>query len=190
MSMCSAQGSGYMPSATVAAFHNIPHVDIDLNPSPENFELTLDYFEVSWQDRGRGAGRVRGKSCFDFRKKKRACTHKKPRYGLATPPWSSMAHTHLHTHLFTHTSKQAVIIWACVPILACVCLFILMSVYFICVCCGCCFGERKKRSNRPKIACGVLTSIMVVFCLWVQSFSPSIPIHLGACSWCTTRCLT
>ena len=70
MSMCSAQGSGYMPSATVAAFHNIPHVDIDLNPSPENFELTLDYFEVSWRDRGRGAGRVRGKSCFDFRKKR------------------------------------------------------------------------------------------------------------------------
>lgn len=53
---CSAQDSGYMPSATVAAFHNIPHVDIDLNPSPENFELSLDYFEVSWGDRGRRMG--------------------------------------------------------------------------------------------------------------------------------------
>ena len=88
-SSCSAQGSGYMPSAMVAAFHNIPHVDIDLNPSPENFELSLDYFEVSW--RGSREGGREGEreellgACFDFAKK-RACTHKKPSYGLATPP--------------------------------------------------------------------------------------------------------
>jgi len=168
-SSCSAQGSGYMPTATVAAFHNIPHVDIDLNPSPENFELSLDYFEVSWRDRGRRMG-WEGRAlnaCFDHAKK-RACTHKKPSYGLATPPCMYYGTftdiQHLCT-LYSHPYKQAVIIWACVPILACVCLFILMSVYFICVCCCCCFGERKKRSNRPKVACGVLTSIMIVFCL-------------------------
>ena len=129
-------------------------------------------------------------ACFDFRKKEGVYPQKAKQWlSYSTLKYygpHTFTDSHTSTHTLIHTSKQAVIIWACVPILACVCLFILMSVYFICVCCCCCFGERKKRSNRPKIVCGVLTSIMIVFCLWVQSFSPSITIHLGACSWCTT----
>ena len=45
---CAALSSGYEPSALVTAFHSIPHVDIDLNPSPDDFQLSLEYFEVSW----------------------------------------------------------------------------------------------------------------------------------------------
>ena len=38
--------SAYYPSSLVDSFHAIPHVDIDLSPSPDNFELSLDYFQV------------------------------------------------------------------------------------------------------------------------------------------------
>lgn len=43
---CSTSSS-FQPSELVTSFHNIPHVDIDLNQSPSDFEISLDYFEVS-----------------------------------------------------------------------------------------------------------------------------------------------
>ena len=47
MSSCSNDSSGYRPSSIVDAFHNIPHVDIDLEPSSSQFKVTVDYFQVS-----------------------------------------------------------------------------------------------------------------------------------------------
>ncbi len=38
--------SAYAPSSLVESFHGIPHVDIDLNASPDTFELSLSYFQV------------------------------------------------------------------------------------------------------------------------------------------------
>ena len=39
--------SSYEPSSLVTAFHGIPHSDINLNSSPDTFELSSEYFEVS-----------------------------------------------------------------------------------------------------------------------------------------------
>ena len=39
--------SGFQASNLVTGFHNIPHVDIDLNRIPADFQITLDYFEAS-----------------------------------------------------------------------------------------------------------------------------------------------
>ena len=54
---CSNMSSGYASSSLVDAFHGIPHRDIDLNDSPTEFELSLDYFEVRGGCRGGGGGR-------------------------------------------------------------------------------------------------------------------------------------
>ena len=41
-------GSGYDPSAAVEAFHGIPHADIDLQNSPDEFDpASTEYWEVS-----------------------------------------------------------------------------------------------------------------------------------------------
>lgn len=40
--------SAYYPSSLVDSFHAIPHVNIDLGPSPDNFELSLNYFQVRY----------------------------------------------------------------------------------------------------------------------------------------------
>ncbi len=49
MAVCT-NSSSYDPSSLVESFHDVPHVDIDLNSSPDTFDLDLDYFEVSaWQ---------------------------------------------------------------------------------------------------------------------------------------------
>ena len=44
---CSNGSSSYDPTDIVNAFHNIPHVDIDLKDSSSQFDITLDYFQVS-----------------------------------------------------------------------------------------------------------------------------------------------
>lgn len=46
MAVCT-NSSSYDPSSLVESFHDIPHVDIDLNDSPDTFDLDLEYFEVS-----------------------------------------------------------------------------------------------------------------------------------------------
>ena len=46
MENCSLS-SGFQASNLVTGFHNIPHVDIDLNRIPADFQITLDYFEAS-----------------------------------------------------------------------------------------------------------------------------------------------
>lgn len=47
MSSCLATGSGYDPSSAVEAFHDIPHIDIDLQDSPEQFDPSNSkYWEV------------------------------------------------------------------------------------------------------------------------------------------------
>lgn len=43
---CSVNNSGYSPSSIVNVFHDIPHVNIDLDSSPSQFETSLDYFQV------------------------------------------------------------------------------------------------------------------------------------------------
>ena len=40
-------GSGFEPSVFVEAFHDIPHVDIDLKLSTDQFAISQAYFEVS-----------------------------------------------------------------------------------------------------------------------------------------------
>lgn len=40
-------GSSYEPTSLVSAFNGIPHIDIDLNTIPDDFEVSLAYFEVS-----------------------------------------------------------------------------------------------------------------------------------------------
>lgn len=48
MSSCLATGSGYDPSSAVEAFHGIPHIDIDLQDSPEQFDPSNSkYWEVN-----------------------------------------------------------------------------------------------------------------------------------------------
>lgn len=44
---CEDIGSDYSPNSLVRAFHDIPHVDIDLDSSPDQFETTSEYLEVS-----------------------------------------------------------------------------------------------------------------------------------------------
>jgi hypothetical protein len=96
-------GSGFQPSGAVEAFHAIPHTDIDLQSSPDQFQPDNTQY------------------------------------------W------------------EAVIIWACVPILTCVCVLILMSIYFICVCCCCCCGGSRDWTRKPKVACGIVNlSIIAV----------------------------
>jgi hypothetical protein len=96
-------GSGFEASSAVDAFHGIPHTDIDLQESPDQFQPDNQQY------------------------------------------W------------------EAVIIWACVPILICVCILILMSIYFICVCCCCCCGGSREWGKKPKIGCGILNiSIIAV----------------------------
>lgn len=47
MSSCLSTGSGYDPSSAVEAFHGIPHIDIDLQDSPEQFDPSNSkYWEV------------------------------------------------------------------------------------------------------------------------------------------------
>ncbi|KAL5473998.1 hypothetical protein EMCRGX_G028568 [Ephydatia muelleri] len=74
---------------------------------------------------------------------------------------------------------QAVIIWACIPILVCVCLFILMSVYFILICCCCCCGVERGKSNTSRWACAVLQAIFMLFCLALAgaSFWAEVALH-------------
>ena len=43
---CSVNSSGYTPSSIVDVLHNIPHVNIDLDSSPSEFETSFDYFQV------------------------------------------------------------------------------------------------------------------------------------------------
>lgn len=43
---CANLSSGYEASSLVNSFHGIPHRDIDLNDSPDQFQLNLEYFEV------------------------------------------------------------------------------------------------------------------------------------------------
>lgn len=46
MSSCPT-GSGYDPSSAVEAFHGIPHTDIDLQSSPDQFDFSsTEYWEV------------------------------------------------------------------------------------------------------------------------------------------------
>lgn len=40
--------SNYAATLLVGAFHGIPHRDINLVASPDSFELSLTYFEVSY----------------------------------------------------------------------------------------------------------------------------------------------
>lgn len=101
---CSNGSSSYDPTDIVNAFHNIPHVDIDLKDSSSQFDITLDYF-------------------------------------------------------------QAVIIWACVPILVCLCIFILMLVYYFCICCCCCCQEKKHRPKVVNISCAFFISLLIIFSL-------------------------
>ena len=42
---CTAN-SAYSPIAAVTAFHNIPHIDINLDPVDPTFKISLDYFQV------------------------------------------------------------------------------------------------------------------------------------------------
>ena len=42
----SCNSSSYDPSSMVESFHDIPHVDIDLNDSPDEFDTDREYFEV------------------------------------------------------------------------------------------------------------------------------------------------
>ena len=44
---CSNGSSSYDPTDIVTAFHNIPHVDIDLKDSSSQFDISLEYFQVS-----------------------------------------------------------------------------------------------------------------------------------------------
>ncbi len=61
--------------------------------------------------------------------------------------------------------SQAVVIWACVPILIVICLFILMAVYWICLCCCCCCQNHDKRSKALKGTCAMLIIILVLVSL-------------------------
>ena len=48
MSSCPT-GSGYDPSGAVEAFHGIPHTDIDLEDSPDQFDPeSSQYWEVGF----------------------------------------------------------------------------------------------------------------------------------------------
>lgn len=38
--------SAYSPSSLVTAFHNVPHIDINLNQNVTEFENTLEYYQV------------------------------------------------------------------------------------------------------------------------------------------------
>ena len=49
MEACSAGKSNYEPTSLVEAFHKVPHVDINLKEVPDDFDTSLDYFQVrSW----------------------------------------------------------------------------------------------------------------------------------------------
>ncbi|XP_019852251.1 PREDICTED: protein tweety homolog 2-like [Amphimedon queenslandica] len=60
---------------------------------------------------------------------------------------------------------EPVIIWACVPILICLCIFILLLVYFIFICCCCCCREKTNRPRTCKLSCAFVLSILFIFCL-------------------------
>lgn len=84
------------------------------------------------------------------------------------------------------SNPQAVIIWACVPVLIIVCLLILLTVYFICICCCCCCQQHEKRSKASKGCCGFLVTLLILLSLWVHTTkhlfsSLTTQIHIR---WC------
>ena len=82
------------------------------------------------------------------------------------------------------------IIWACIPILVCVCLYILMSVYFILVCCCCCCGVERGKSNASRWACAVLQAVFMLFCLYVRVLVCVCGVYVHACRICFTGKIT
>lgn len=112
-------GSGFEPSVFVEAFHDIPHVDIDLKPSTDQFAISQAYFET-------------------------------------------------------------LIIWACLPILVCVCFFIVLIVYYIFLCCCCCCcGDKKNSSKVARRACATFVIIILVLCIVGVGASLWVEIELG-----------
>ena len=63
--------SSFDPSSLVESFHGIPHVDIDLNDSPTDFDTDQEYFEVGRYCVHHGSVGLR---CYGM-VKKRACTY-------------------------------------------------------------------------------------------------------------------
>ena len=124
--MSCQDSSGYMPSSIVTDFHSIPHIDINLQPVPSDFSITLNYFQVC-------------RSLF-----------------------TTCCNTTFTFIVLFHL--QSIIIWACVPVLACVCLFILLSVYYICICCCCCCRDKKARPKVTKIICAFFVCLVILFC--------------------------